>query len=333
MRKGTIVFGVVAAALLVGAQARAASLYDVVQALRAGPVEATRPIVLEDFNIAIVAGDSGGVAGIADVVGDGVFGFLNIQEVSNSLALVPPATIRSANNNPGGGIIMGAGGVNEVSGVFAATIIAIGTDPITGNTAAILGPMADATAIPGLGGLTWGAIKQSGNTGTIVELWEDTSPNTPPPATPAWTTSILFNTVVGVAGGGTDAGAVYIGAAGFYDAHGAAVAANPAPVFGDLFYTNEETDTVPDGLPNEFRMSLNFLGNKISSIGGDILLGYNDFGTQLWGEGRDLVPAAAAPFIVQGDGNFSIMVPVPAAIWPGAALLGVLGLLRRRKVA
>ena len=62
-------------------------------------------------------------------------------------------------------------------------------------------------------------------------------------------------------------------------------------------------------------------------------VGHNDFGTQLWGEATGLIPNPSAGFAASGDGNFSIVAPVPAAIWPGMALLGVVGLLRRRKAA
>jgi len=327
---------------MLGSRATAGTVYDVLQALRAGASDPLRPIVLEDFNIAMVVIDHDD-DGLATQVGEGIFGFVNIQEASNSFLVIDPLptpiNIQQANNAPGpsGTQFGGASGNNELNGVFAAVIVGFGLDPVgqqggvfpNPTPAAIMGPMPAATVIPTLssggGAVTWGMISQ-GPAGTIVELWEDATIDYPviPPVPTAQT---LYDTTVGAAGGGLD-DSTHIASIGFSGPVG-------VPVIGGEWYTNVDIDA--DGIANEFRMSLNLLtpsggiDHFIHSIGGNVGVGNNDFGTQLWGEATGLVANPSPGFAAGGDGNFSIMVPVPAAIWPGMILMGAVGLFRRRR--
>lgn len=297
--------------------AQAKSVQDAILDAFAGP---TTPIVLEDddFNILVIDHDGDGYA---TQPGEGVYGYIRFQHSRTSNLTVPPVSIVDATKdfNTATGTPFGDGVVDEFFAVFGLEIIGFGPDPLNplGPGGAFLGPLALRTvvAVDPITGLnvTWGSLDPSGGAiaGRMFDLYAD----------PAGGFGLMLDSTNPVTAFATafDGSEVWLDTVGFTVAPVAGV--NAA---GEWYINIDMPGTTP--VPEQFNLSLNFLG-----VGPSPKLGLpvfaSDLGTDVFGYGS-LVDTSAGAWLATSDGNFGIMVPIPAAAYSGMMLLGALGAIR-----
>lgn len=320
------------------------------------------PIILEDEDKQFLV-DTDGSGGPS--VSDFIYGVIRIQYIDRAEYATPPGLIRNVGPEGGGNITqlgLGASGENSLTGIFGVHIQAIVQGPLPGQWDIIVEPLAgfNTDYISGLGAGFWDIPTGPGGDG--VYYTADDQVVTYQRQGPAGTVFDLYEDGPGVAGGGTayNTTSRALGVSTATDgtwqlSAGFTQPAAPPQLYAsnnaDEFFYNRDTDG--DGTPDEFEFNLNKTADPGS--GPFAAMGKNDIvgptppspppgsygidgswgaGASIYGEGS--LDPIGPPWDRLSDGNYKILVPVPAAIFPGAALLAALGvfrIVRRRKLA
>ena len=301
----------IAVSLLIGAQARAASVTAVISDIlddmegNDGIVNHVNAIVFEDDDfdvfVDLAGGQMAGPNGVFGDIGDRVLGIIDFPAIwaANPQDDLDPRNVGKSEILTSKRVLGAGGGVdgaaNELTGAFELEIIGF-----TGGGAAIMGPAPVASRL----------LLKSLNPGTMIELFEDVADN--------------------------------------FTAAGVSLAADAATaqdgvLFAELGITGTGTEfyhIMPVGafgIDEAVEFALNFTVAPPSLIAPwnppTMEPWLNALGTFTYGFGT-LSSAGTAGTIydrVSDVDTIILYAPVPAAFGPGAALLGALGMIYRRR--
>ena len=341
MRRGIRWVCAMAAAGAIGGfaqQSQALTISEIISQQFQSP---TNPILFEDddFGVRVEAGAAG-------IIGDHVFSVVNITLIDGLNYEVSSATnqtIKNAPNTADGGSTPLGGTNSELTVVIGGQIVNVVNT--AAGTIIELAPIASGTWTFGGPNNTVFNVPVGVPSGVIALIYED--------STPDWNPATIA-TGVATAGNGT-----LIGAAGFTAAYPVVPTVATGANSAGEFFINTESAFDADGIADAFELNLNFL--DISGVAGaNPLFGpaialANDVGPGLEGVPNAVVPSnygdwrqygAGAELYVKGgfspagqgsewdvasDGDFYVLIPTPAAVIPGLAVLGMLALRRPRR--
>jgi len=293
--------------------AQAATIANAISAMFSGQ---TTPLIFEDDDYAVATAPDGGAIGD---VGTKVMGIVHLPKLFLGGANVQAggSSIRDINKF-GVAAELNGSAYNELTAVFGFEVAA---EIVSGNsTVQIMKPLAGPWDFGG--GVTHTVV----TSGAIIELYEGTSGS-------------AFNPTTVALGVATATDGTHIGSLGFTDGEESPLTGGSNSV-GE-FYINTDLDT--NGTNDSFAFNLTMLyalsSGPFATLASNDIKGPAGAGTVLepgddesWGEGppspvygSGTLSGASGPWAISSDGDYSILVPVPAAVWPGLALLGFLG--------
>ena len=286
----------------------------------------TTPLIFEDDDYGVAIAPDGGAIGD---IGTKVMGIVHLPKLflGGSEVKAGGDSIRDVNKFGVAGELNGTA-YNELTAVFAFEVAA---EIVSGNsTVQIMKPL------DGPWDFTGGNTYTVQTDGAMIELYEGTAGN-------------AFNSTTIALGLASASDGTHIGSLGFADDE-------ESPVLGGSnshgeFYINTDLDSNGTNDSFAFNLSMIFALNSgpFATLASNDIKGPAGAGTVLepgddesWGEGpaspvygSGSLSGGTGPWAISSDGDYSILVPVPAAIWPGLALLGFLGaakIHRGRKV-
>jgi hypothetical protein len=300
-RKLPWVAGLIAVLVFVSG-AQAATVNSLVNSVR--DPSTLKPVIFEDDNFNM-SSQTITVSGLGTV--EVITGFINFTAIKRGAGSIPPGEIKAIGGTTPTKSL--AAESVEMTGWFAAYVFGFGTDPEGGSQpAAYFAPLPSGVSIEiPIGGGSYKTWAPS-TTGTILQLWEDDTPDfdaTSPASAYATAINGTWTADVGFKGSASTSADYYA---------------------GDEYFVNVWSGAVISGAPKSILGSANFLSVKAGSV--FQLAQPNDTGNTFYAAGDNA--GSGDNWFWIGDLDAKVMfAPLPSAAWAGFALLGLLGVGRR----